>query len=125
MTRRQAQRQAQRVGEAIRAVVSTDITVACDRDGTIYLHGEVLTPLEKGTVVAVALAAGASRVFEGLVLGRQHAAPMERRTVVVPHRKPSSRGLRTAAQRLLGSADLSDRLFDCVVGHVTTGNPST
>lgn len=97
------------------------VTADVDSSNTCYLSGEVDTRDESAQAVAIAYAEGASHVRDGLVTPANAASEAGSDAAAGDSTRDDAPA-RTAAQRILGGADVSDRLFDSPTSGLQDGD---
>lgn len=105
----------------------TGVTAEIDQSNTCYLTGKVDTVDDEAEAVAIAIAHGAALVCDGVEAPDEAMPEMERfrAASVQPHHEDR---IKTPAERILGAADLSGRVFDSSHANhsnLQTGNAGT
>lgn len=123
MTWRQRQQKQQQLTAALAGEGLQEVHGEFDAEGICYLDGAVHSRDQKGRAVETAYELGADTVIEGLLFEEDRVAePFERDLAVSPYPHLPRHELKTPAEKILGHADLSSRIFDVVTNRPRTGS---
>ena len=113
MTRNKAQAQTDEIDAALRKAGIDHVVTNVDKEAICYLAGAVRSQWQEAEAVQIAFDHGAESVVDGL-MHPGHMPPDLEHTVHVVQTSLSNAPAHdgTYAERVLGAADLSNRLFD-------------